>query len=811
MGAVGFWARARLRSEWKAAVGLALLVAIAGAAVLASLAAAHRTNTAYDRMVDATKAADVFVNPETDALRFADVARLPQVTDSGLMQYGSFVPARARSVADLEEQGALVLGSPDPAVGYRFHRFHVLEGQVPDARSPFEVLVNAALAKRDHLRVGDAYRVRVPRTVAEANILDAEPDQAWVTVRHATWGAPVTFRVVGIGVTADDVVVDEGFDFPAVRLTPAFPARYPHALPPSSAGGVRLRDGARDVPAFRRAVQALVPGQSVAFQTQSATRLKVQRAVRPYVGALLIFASVAVLLGLLVIGQAFARRLHLERVDQSIVADLGMTRGQRWTASMLWLAVPILAGTACAVALAWALSPIGPLGPARTAEMHPGLSFDVPVIGAATGAIVALLVLVAAIPAWRCTRVRAADAAPRPSRLARLLVAGGASVPVVTGVRFGLEPGRGRNAVPTRTVLVGAVTAVVLAAGMLTFGSSLGAFLATPREYGTGWDAEIATFGTSSEQQHDILERVLARSTLVDGFALVHPGAVTLSGRSIPAVALGRSAKPLAPTMVAGRAPRAADEVALGSKTMAVLRSAVGRRIVAQDAEGRRHSVTVVGTVVLPAAAPWPGADKTALGEGALLTAPGLGRLSPVQGITPYAVRLSSGHDLADLSSALRRVDPTSSLPVRAAARPADVVNLDRLRATPTILLGLLVALVAAAVAHALATAVRHRRRDLAVLQATGLRPRQVVATTLWQATVTAVIALAVGLPLGVVVGRWSWSALAESIGAVADPVVPALALAGAALVVLLLANLVGVVPGWRAARRSPAAALRTE
>jgi hypothetical protein len=78
------------------------------------------------------------------------------------------------------------------------------------------------------------------------------------------------------------------------------------------------------------------------------------------------------------------------------------------------------------------------------------------------------------------------------------------------------------------------------------------------------------------------------------------------------------------------------------------------------------------------------------------------------------------------------------------------------------------------------------------------------------QSATIAVIALVVGLPVGVVLGRFAWTALAESIGAVAEPVFPPLAL----LVVpalLLFSAATGVLPGRWASRARPATVLRAE
>jgi ABC-type lipoprotein release transport system permease subunit len=115
------------------------------------------------------------------------------------------------------------------------------------------------------------------------------------------------------------------------------------------------------------------------------------------------------------------------------------------------------------------------------------------------------------------------------------------------------------------------------------------------------------------------------------------------------------------------------------------------------------------------------------------------------------------------------------------------------------------------AVGHTLVTTVRRRRRDLAVLKALGFQPHQVSSTVAWQATLLAVVGLAVGLPLGVAIGRWTWSLVANGLGVVNRPVVP---LAGLAIIVaagVLAANLLAALPAWAAARTRPALALRTE
>ena len=107
-------------------------------------------------------------------------------------------------------------------------------------------------------------------------------------------------------------------------------------------------------------------------------------------------------------------------------------------------------------------------------------------------------------------------------------------------------------------------------------------------------------------------------------------------------------------------------------------------------------------------------------------------------------------------------------------------------------------------------TVVRRRRNELAILRTLGFVRRQVSATVAWQSTTLAAIGVVVGLPLGLVAGRWVWTLVAESTGVASDPIVPVLIL----LVVpgaLLAANLLAALPGLAAARVRPAAVLRAE
>ena len=84
-------------------------------------------------------------------------------------------------------------------------------------------------------------------------------------------------------------------------------------------------------------------------------------------------------------------------------------------------------------------------------------------------------------------------------------------------------------------------------------------------------------------------------------------------------------------------------------------------------------------------------------------------------------------------------------------------------------------------------------------------------ATICWQATTFAVVALAIGVPLGVAAGRWAWQLTADTLGVHSGPMVPLAAMAAAAVGAVLAANLVAALPGRAASRLPPATALRSE
>jgi ABC-type antimicrobial peptide transport system permease subunit len=80
-----------------------------------------------------------------------------------------------------------------------------------------------------------------------------------------------------------------------------------------------------------------------------------------------------------------------------------------------------------------------------------------------------------------------------------------------------------------------------------------------------------------------------------------------------------------------------------------------------------------------------------------------------------------------------------------------------------------------------------------------------------WQAVTVSVVALAVGIPLGIAAGRWSWRWVADATPLLYVPPLAAVVVLVSVPAALVLANLMAALPARQAARLRPADVLRAE
>ena len=464
------------------------------------------------------------------------------------------------------------------------------------------------------------------------------------------------------------------------------------------------------------------------------------------------------------------------------------------------------AGALLAVVCAFLLSPLAPAGLAAKAETDPGLAFDVPVMGIGLLATVGFAVAAAAAATWWTSRrspaQRRVERFGRPSRIAGVLARASFPLPVVAGTRMALSAGGGRNALPLRTTLFGTTLAIATGVGAVTFTASLDHLRSDRELYGISWDAEFGGEFSGALTDAD-LDR-LRTTPGVAGLAAGTTSEIQLDRRvRVPTLAMDTFERTLGPTVVEGRVPVGPDEILLGSKTMGALDAEVGDRVLVSVGREDR-AMEIVGRGVLPVV------GDGGLGRGAFLTFTGLQELTPGADRNIALVRFAPGADAAALTRALGPTfvggEAIEDLPL-----PVDLVNFGRVDNMPSVVAGLMALLAVAALAHALVTAVRRRRVELAVLKTIGFSRGQLAGTVAWQASVLTLVAMIVGLPVGVAAGRWGWRVFADQLGIVFVPVVPVAIVAVVVPAALLLANLVAAVPGYFAARTPAAAVLRSE
>jgi MacB-like periplasmic core domain/FtsX-like permease family len=828
MGSVWMSLRADLRTRWRALASLALLLGLIGGVVLTAAAGARRTDTAYPRMLQWASAAQLDVIPETDeppAAYFAALARLPQVASLSVQSlYQMALPVRHGT----PETAVNTYSSPDGAFGVSTDRVKVLQGRMFGPRTAGAAVIDQQLASMQHLRPGGTLH------------LLAVPDNPKTGNPEPRLAVSMAFRVTAI-VVFDTQVVPVGSESsgPMALLSPPF-ARAPSSVSYTfgTEAGVRLRPGASTT-AFLTAAAALAKRYPatrgyITEDSLSDGVTATQRAIRPDAIALAAFAALAGLIALAVIGQLLARQLALAATEFPVLRALGMTRARLISLSLARVAAVTVSGATIAVAVAIVASQLMPIGPARLAEPDPGIDVDVAILGAGLACMALLPLLLVAPAAWRVAgRSSASLGVAEPSQKARASGLGSVlglagSVTGAIGVRMAFEPGRGRTAVPVRSALIGTTVAVAAVVAALVFGTSLIALVSTPARYGQNWDQEVnlgfggvpAWFGA----------KVLSAEPAITGYAEGNYGQVTIGGKIVAAIGINPVRGRGYFTLLAGRYPATPGEIVLGAQTLRAIDRRLGQAVevtfdpTSADLPVAHRTMRIVGIGVFPGFSRGS-FGATDLGNGAAVTATVLSEPDSQTDCSArtvcynfFLLRYRPGTNLKATAARLTAAVTAAGCPpgpdscvVTADQRPSDIQDYTGVRDVPLVLGGVLALLAVGTLAHVLLTGVRRRRRDLAVLKTLGMGRSQIVRVVAWQASALAAAALLVGIPAGLLVGRWAFALFAGSLGVATNASISLLVVLTVIPAVLLLANLIAAGPGSAAARILPAPVLRSE
>jgi hypothetical protein len=703
----------------------------------------------------------------------------------------------------------------------RVDRVALVKGSFATSARRDEAVMNAQAANELGLHIGSV--IQIPFYT------DTQVRSAKV---YGQLGRP--FEVVKVKMVGEIVLpgtlVESDIDSlgsPAVIFSPALTRNLAHRCATGTETFLQLRGGDASANRVMAEVNRVDPSANKfgGFQVTSSFVPAAQQSIEPEAIALGVFGAIAGLAVVMIAALMIARILREESDETNTLRALGANRRTMLSDQIVGILGAVLVGSLLAVAVAFGLSPLAPLGPVRPVYPDPGVSFDWTTLGFG---VLTLLVFLSALTIFLARRElqrftpRSVSQPPRREpRLVRSSASSGLPISAVTGVRFALDSGTGRNATPVRSAIVGTVLAVTVLVTTLTFGASLNGLVSHPSLYGWSWNyAMLASFAGAEDLPAHQTAAFLNQDHDIQSWSGVHLTGAKLDGESVAMLAQ-RPGAPVAPPLLSGHGLEANNQVVLGSTTLAQLHKQVGDTVTLNNGVSKPTQLLVVGTATMPAIE-----DGLGMGSGALASTSDFPasllnlQSATIPGPNAIFVRIRSGVKPSTAYRSLERVDKRiNAVPaasglaggVVTVLRPVEIVNFHSMGTTPTVFAASLAIGAIAALGLTLGASVRRRRRDLALLKALGFTQRQLASAIAWQATVVAIIGAVIGIPLGIIIGRELWILFARSIDAVPAPTVPVLSMVLIGVGSLVFANLVAAIPGRVAARTSTALLLRTE
>jgi hypothetical protein len=817
--------QATFHRRWTGYLSIVLLVGMIGGIALASIAGARRTESSFSQFLASTNPSDLVVmtglfHPDPTGYDPALLKRIAQLPYVKRVQSEAGYEAGEVDAKGYLIQSASTSGNPQwgldssiDGVYFTMDRMVVLKGRLPNQTRRNEVAVTPDAARLLGLHVGSTFPLGVV-----GDVQSTQNCQRCKPIFHSV------VRVVGIVTTSAGLVVDDTDRSPTIFATSAFTQPLLQCCVDPTLSHLQISGGTRHIREVEAEIaKILPPGLPRIFgPSSSASEAVAQRVIQPDAIALGIFGLIALLVSLVIAVQLIGRQLRLEAKDLEIVRALGAGPTTTSIIELIGVVGSAVLGSILAGLVAFALSPLAPIGPVRSVYPTPGLAFDPLVIGLGVLVfIVALSVIALAIGLFQAPHRaprRTSRLSARSSSVVRAATVIGLKAPAVCGIRFALVPGSGRRAAPVRSAIVGAAVAMTVVIATVTMGSSLDTLVSHPNLYGWNWTVAIDAAGGVGVLPQVQTMKELNGDHDVTAWSGMYFSQLQIDGLLVPV--LGASPRAgVSPPVLSGHGFDAPDQIVLGSATLAALHKRVGETVRVSGGATTPTTLRIVGTATLPAMG---GSPHTDLGTGAVLdyhVIPASSRNIfnlPGGGPNVVFVRLRSPNDAAALVrlhavTLVLEKAAQDSVNVIAVQRPAEIASAGTLRATPEFLALAVAGGAVVALGLILIASVRRRRHDLALLKTLGFTQRQLAAVLAWQATVAAVIGIVVGMPLGVFVGRDLWIQFARSIHVVPSPVVPVWLVLLIGLGALIFANLVAIFPGRAAARTPAGLVLRAE
>src|SRR5665213_1248122 len=831
--------RATFALQLSAYLSIVLLIGLIGGVAMASVAAGRRTQSSFPTFLASTNPSNLTMavfqasaNMGPGSSLKSAIERLPDVkhvVTAGtlpLIDIGANGAPRLSSLANIN-----IVSSLD-AMTLDQDRLAILQGRAANPRRTDEIVMNAGAAHILGVQVGQVIALGV-YTPAQMNLPDfGSPKVKPVVLVHE--------RLVGIvalntQLVQDDVDQTYGTIFADAALTRRL--AKPLSLFTPVLYGVQLRHGDRGIAKVQSELVGLVPkGEIYEFHVASTVTSQVELAIKPESVALGAFGAMAALACLILAAQAISRLLRRGERERDILRALGASPLITVVEGLVGVLLAVGIGTIVAAVVAVALSPLGPLGPVRPVYPGAGFTVDWTVIGIGVAALVVGLGAIMTAFSVRSLTNRAlnGESVSGQSRAALGLQRAGIPVAGVVGVHFALESGRGRSAVPVRSIIGGTVVAVAMVVATLTFANGFSTLISRPPLYGWNWTYLLNPSNAVPPKALSLLNH----DPQVAAWSGADYTDLQIDGAELPILLESPGAK-LSPPILSGHGLETSHQIVLGAGTLNQLHDRIGDTVIVSLGTKKNAPyyipptpLVIVGTATLPAVGYSSFvAEHTSMGTGALVPLDFShipfqgGNADPnLNGPELVFVRMRSGEsssagrkDMQRIANASDRVFAAdknatgNSVEVLGVLRPVQIVNYRTIGSTPIFLAAGLALGAVLALGLTLASSVRRRRRELALMKTLGFTHRQLASAVAWQATTTALLGMAVGLPLGVVIGRQLWTLFARSIYAVPDPTVPALSVLIVGAGTVLFANLVAFLPGRDAARTPAALALRAE
>ena len=833
--AAGYLFRVTFRQLRGNYLTVVVLIGLVGGLALGAVAGARRTQSSYSTYLAGINASDLelftgFDSPSLGSSVGYSPAIGPRLAHLRYVRTVETVAGFDGTIAGNISGAHLRVGPGEKppvfegALGGEYtseDRVHLVQGRLANPADPHEAVMNAQAAKELGVHLGSVIRFG----------LNSNAQEGLINAPHGPSSLPparvVSIKLVGIVVFPQDVVEDQydALGSALVLATPALTGEIAPCCAYYSYSALQLSGGARRVAKVVSEIttSGIVPQaviSAVGFTTNAPAIASADRAIKPEAIALAVFGGLAGLAALIIAGQVIARQLRLRADEFKTLRALGAAPVVIATDGTIGTLAAVVVGSLFSVIVAVGLSPLFPLGPVRPVTPV-SVAFDWSVLVLGLISLVVVLGVVSLLLARRqaLSRVLVRDRAPeRPSGVARAAASSGLPVPVVAGIRFALEPGGGRDTVPVRSAILGAVLAVFVVVATVTFGSSLNTLLSQPRLYGWNWNYMLLSgFSGDEDLPAGQSASLLAHDHEVVAASGVYFASIEIDGQRISA--LGASPKAaVGPPILTGHGLEAANQIVLGAGTMSALHVRVGQSLEVNTGGKRPVSLLVAGTATMPSLMGLDMGDGAVIDfkliPGPLLNSQG----NAVPGPNAYLIdtrgeRSAAINSLQQITRTINRtpVNEGSAGGAISILRPTEIVDSGSIEAIPTILGAGLAGGAVAALSITLIASVQRRRRDLAVLRVLGLSGRQLASIVALQSSVAMTIGVIVGVPLGVVAGRLLWDLFASGIHAVPAPSVPALEVAAIALGALVLANIMALIPGRIAARTRTAMLLWVE